>query len=162
MMDLWLNDSWSLYFHDPFDDNWSHNGYTKLFTFSNLNEFWIMYENIKDILHIGMFFVMRDHIFPKWNDDDNKDGGFLSIKILKDKVKDFCKDVLINLVNETLLKEEKHNMADIVNGISISPKKHFCIVKIWLKNCEIQDGDFFNINPDYYGEIIFKTNTCKG
>ena len=104
-MDLWLNDSWSLYFHDPFDDNWDHNGYIKLYNFSNIYEFWIMFDNIKDILHVGMFFVMRDHIFPKWNDNENKDGGFLSIKILKDKVKDFCKNVLINLVNETLLKK---------------------------------------------------------
>jgi hypothetical protein len=120
-----------------------------------------MFDNIKDILHVGMFFVMRDHIFPKWNDNENKDGGFLSIKILKDKVKDFCKNALINLVNETLLKKDNHEFSDVINGISVSPKKHFCIVKIWLKNCEIQDGSLFNLKNEYYGDIIFKTNTCK-
>lgn len=160
-MDLWLNDTWSLYFHDPYNDNWSHSGYVKLFTLGNINEFWVMYKCIENILHEGMFFVMRDHIFPKWNDAENKDGGFLSIKILKEKINMFCEHLFKNLVNETLLKTDFYEHASIVNGISISPKKHFCIVKIWLKNCDIQDSTNFNIPNEYHGDIIFKTNTCK-
>ena len=33
-------DSWTLYFHDPLDDNWTHSGYKKLFTTRTVGEFW--------------------------------------------------------------------------------------------------------------------------
>ena len=26
-----------------------------------------------------------------------------------------------------------------INGITISPKKNFCIIKIWLATCDVQD-----------------------
>jgi hypothetical protein len=160
MSDLFLNDSWSLYFHDPTNDNWDRSGYEKIFTLTEIDTFWMMFTKVKDVLNEGMFFLIRDHIFPKWNDDENKEGGFLSIKILKEKVKSFCEPLMLNLVNETLLKEEYYEFSGNVNGVSISPKKNFCIVKIWLKNCDLNDSNMFNLEKDYYGDIIFKTNTC--
>jgi hypothetical protein len=160
MMDIWLNDSWSLYFHDPLNDNWSHSGYQKIFTLSCISEFWMMFSQLSECLPNGMFFLMRDHIFPKWNDEENRNGGFLSIKILKDKMPSFCETLLLNLVNETLLKTEYQEHSDIINGVSFSPKKNFCIVKIWLKSTEIQDHTFFNIQEEYHGTILFKANTC--
>jgi len=27
-----------------------------------------------------------------------------------------------------------------VNGITISPKKNFCVIKIWMANCDSQDS----------------------
>ena len=160
MEDVWLNDVWALYFHDPYDNNWDRESYIKLFTFSNINEFWMMYTVINNILNEGMFFIMRDYIFPKWNELENKDGGFLSIKILKEKVPSFCEDILINLINETILLSDFYDKSDLINGISISPKKHFCIIKIWLRNCELSDISKFNIKNEYYGDILFKPNTC--
>jgi hypothetical protein len=120
-----------------------------------------MMSQIKPIIHEGMFFVMRDHIFPKWNDQENKNGGFLSIKILKEKANSFTENILMNLVNESLLKKEHQDEYwDHVNGVSISPKKNFCILKVWLKNCDVQDYNYFDIEEEYHGDIIFKTNTC--
>jgi hypothetical protein len=66
----------------------------------------------------------------------------------------------LNLVNETLLKKEYQEHSEIINGVSFSPKKNFCIVKIWLKSTEIQDHTFFNIQEEYHGTILFKANTC--
>ena len=154
-----LNDMWCLYFHDPFDEKYDVENYTKIITVSTINEFGIMYYLLKDRLHQGMFFLMREHIFPKWNDDENKNGGFLSIKILKDKVKSFCEKLFIELVNESLLKNEYIENWNLINGISISPKKHFCIIKIWLKNNKISNHLYYNIPDDYHGEIIYKDNT---
>ena len=158
--EMWFNDVWSLYFHDPTDDNWNKDGYTNMGTLSNVKEFWTIFNIIRDNIHKGMFFMMREHIFPVWNDEENKKGGFMSIKILKERAAGFCDELLVNLLNESLLKEEHRSKWNFVNGISISPKRHFCIIKIWLKNTEIQDPDIFNISDGYYGNIIFKTNTC--
>ena len=36
------------------------------------------------------------------------------------------------------------NIEPIVNGITISPKKNFCIIKIWLSNCDNQNPDVIN------------------
>ena len=27
-----------------------------------------------------------------------------------------------------------------INGITISPKKNFCVIKIWMANCDSQDA----------------------
>jgi hypothetical protein len=31
------------------------------------------------------------------------------------------------------------NLRQNINGITISPKKNFCIIKIWLANCDYQN-----------------------
>lgn len=156
----WLNDTWSIYFHNPFDNNWDESGYIKLFTLANIEEFIMINSLLKKHTNEGMFFIMRDHIFPKWNDPENKNGGFLSIKILKDKVPLFFEKIVIDLINETLLKPEYYHLSGNINGVSISPKKHFCIIKVWVKNFDLNDSSYFNIAKDYHGTILFKTNTC--
>ena len=157
---IWLNDTWSVYFHNPFDNNWDESGYIKLSTLGNLEEYHMLNSLLKTHTHEGMFFVMRDHIFPKWNDVENKNGGFLSIKILKDKVPLFFEKIIVDLMNETLLKPEHYHLSGHINGVSISPKKHFCIIKIWVKSVDLKDSNYFNIAKDYHGAILYKSNTC--
>lgn len=157
---FWLNDTWSVYFHNPYDNNWDESGYIKLFSIGNIEEFWMFNSLVRNHTNEGMFFIMREYIFPKWNDIENKNGGFLSIKLLKEKVPSFFENICMNLINETLLKPEYYQHADKINGISISPKKHFCIIKVWLKCCDLNDNNYFNIPKDYHGSILFKTNTC--
>ena len=40
---------------------------------------------------------------------------------------------------------DNNDLLSIINGLTISPKKSFCIVKIWLENCKIQTPS--NIKP---------------
>ena len=47
---------------------------------------------------------------------------------------------------------------DKVCGISTSPTKHFCIIKLWVAAQTLNDKSFFDIIPLYYGDIIFKSN----
>jgi hypothetical protein len=71
---------------------------------------------------------------------------------------DFWEDLCIKLLGETLLKEDKRSSWNLVNGISTSPKKHFCIIKVWLKDNTLASKDFFNIPNKYYGDILYKSN----
>jgi len=41
------------------------------------------------------------------------------------------------MCGDTLCVDKKYN--SFINGITISPKKNFCIIKIWLENCSVQD-----------------------
>jgi hypothetical protein len=50
------------------------------------------------------------------------------------------------MCGETLCVDKKHN--SLINGITISPKKNFCIIKIWLLNCSVQDPNIIISIPN--------------
>jgi hypothetical protein len=121
-------------------------------------EFWNNMQCVKDNIQKGIFFIMREDVFPCWDDPNNITGGCLSIKILKDNLPAFWEDLSIKMLGETLLKDNKKEHWNLVNGISTSPKKHFCIIKIGLKNNTLCSKDFFNLPSNYYGDILYKSN----
>lgn len=156
--ETYLNDVWTFYFHDPYDSNWTNESYKLLATIGTAEEFWQHHEQVKGDVSKGMFFLMRDYIFPCWDDPANLEGGCLSIKVLKDDVAEFWEDICIKLMGEMLLKPEHREKWNLINGVSTSPKKHFCIIKIWVKEDIICDKGFFDLMPSYYGDILFKLN----
>ena len=101
-----------------------------------LNE--TIHENI--VKHC-MLFVMRSHITPMWEDPYNRNGGCFSYKVLNKHVNLIWKKLFYALCGETLAIEKKNN--SFINGITISPKKNFCILKIWMKDCSLQDPEMF-------------------
>lgn len=156
--DDFLNDVWNVYFHDPMDHNWTTCSYIRLTSIGDVQEFWSNMNHMKDQVSKGMFFVMREYVFPCWDDTNNINGGCLSIKILKEHVPEFWQELVIRMLGETLLKDNYRQHWNLVNGASVSPKKHFCIIKIWLKDGSLSDKDFFNIPNNFYGEILYKSN----
>jgi hypothetical protein len=157
--ELFLNDVWNAYFHDPYDLNWNNQSYIRLGTFGNVDDFWKHHLMIKPHLAKGMFFIMRDGIFPAWDASPNINGGCLSIKVLKENLPEFWEDLVIKMLGETIVKDANRLQSwHCLNGISTSPKKHFCIIKLWLKDMAISSKEFFQILPKYHGDIIFKSN----
>jgi hypothetical protein len=154
-----LNDIWNIYFHDPIDTDWTMPSYKLLASVSSVQEYWkAMYAPLQDKIHKGIFFVMREYVFPCWDDANNIDGGCLSIKILKEQLPAFWDDLCIKLLGETLLKENMRHHWNLVNGISTSPKKHFCIIKIWLRDEVLASKEHFNLLSNYHGDIFYKSN----
>ena len=84
-----------------------------------------------------MLFIMRDGIKPMWEDPKNRKGGCFSYKINNKSVSSVWKNLSYSLVGESLT--ENLNVRPCINGITISPKKNFCIVKIWLASCNYQN-----------------------
>ena len=80
-----------------------------------------------------MLFLMREGVSPTWEDDKNRDGGSFSYKLQNRLVPEAWKELSYRLVGETLL--EPVAQARKVNGITISPKKNFCIIKVWMCDC---------------------------
>ena len=128
-----LNSSWDFWYHSTNDTDWSISSYKKIATISTIEQFWSVF-NLFTATHIqnGMFFVMREGILPLWEDDQNKTGGCWSFKIIKKDVFNAWNELAINLLGENITKEATFNTE--INGISISPKKSFCIIKIWNKD----------------------------
>lgn len=156
--ETFLNDLWTLYFHDPNDDNWSLESYHRIADINSVERIVKYHSLLRDHIHCGMFFLMREHVFPCWDDENNKNGGCLSIKVLKQDMKLFWEQMVFSLLGETLLLKEYRHYWSLINGLSTSPKKHFCIIKIWLQNDTLNNKMFFNIPSKYYGDVLYRSN----
>ena len=157
--DVLLNDLWTVYFHDPSNTDWTNQSYVRIGDIASVDDFWAHAKGWMNHVHQGMFFIMRDGIFPCWDDASNIDGCVISIKVLKEILPDFWNDICMKVLGESILNNSVRDKSwDIVNGISTSPKKHFCIVKIWLKTPELANKELFDICGKYYGDIIYKSN----
>ncbi len=153
-----LNDVWTYYFHDPNNEDWNLNSYLRLHDISTIKDFWQIENTVKDKLKNGMFFIMRSDCFPCWDDETNINGGCLSIKVLKDNLVDYWQNLSVRLLGETLFKDEYSENWNVINGISTSPKRYFCVVKIWLKNNDFNDKKYFRLPENFYGDIIYRAN----
>ncbi len=134
-----LNDKWDLYYHLPQNSNWDLSSYCIINKSINTAEdVKMLSESINsNIIKHCMLFIMRDGIAPMWEDAKNRDGGFFSYKISNRHVYDIWKQLMMLMCGESLCVNPSHNKH--INGITISPKKQFCIVKIWLNCIDIQD-----------------------
>ncbi len=141
-----LNTSWTLWFHKFDDEKWDLESYSRLCSFNTIEEFVVVLQLLKPI-HIqnGMLFLMREGIQPLWESDDNKDGGCFSFKIYKQELHEAWMVLTTKLVNESILKDtEQYNL---INGISISPKKSYSIIKLWLRGETVNDIKDLNSIP---------------
>lgn len=130
-----LNDNWTFWLHLPHDIDWSINSYKRLYNFSTLEDCIILVENInKVIVEKCMLFIMKNNIKPIWEDPNNCEGGCFSYKISIDNVYNIWKNMVYKLIGNTLTNNKE--LAESLNGISISPKKNFCIIKLWLNNID--------------------------
>ena len=143
-----LNGKWNLYYHLPHDKNWNLSGYTIIMSsidsaekVISLNE--TIHENI---IKNCMLFVMREGITPMWEDPQNRNGGCFSYKVINKFVPEVWKNLFYAVCGETICNEI--NMNKHVNGITISPKKNFCIIKIWFDTSSFQDPGIISQIPN--------------
>ena len=130
--DYKLQTSWILWNHKLNDNNWKNNSYKNIFEINNLYDYKFL-ENIITLQNLQntMFFLMRKDIFPTWEDPDNRDGCCASFKVPLKDIKNIWIQLVIDIISENIHIDK--NKYDIINGISIAPKKEFNIIKIWFK-----------------------------
>ena len=133
-----LNDKWVLYHHLPSEKNWTLSGYTILANDIDTTAKVIALKNYipENMIKYSMLFLMRKGITPLWEDPRNKEGGCFSYKVFNKQVEQVWRELMCVICGETLT-DEKHSK--YITGITISPKKNFCIIKIWLSTKDYQD-----------------------
>ena len=126
-----LHGKWNLYYHLPHDKNWELSGYTIIMNSIDTAEKVIsLNETITEhVVKNCMLFVMRVGITPMWEDPRNRNGGCFSYKVINKQVHELWKNLFYLLCGEALCVDPSHSKH--INGITISPKKNFCIIKIW-------------------------------
>jgi hypothetical protein len=102
---------------------------------------------------------MRDGITPMWEDSKNRHGGCFSYKVSNKNVFEVWRDLTYVLIGETI--STNVTFVNNVTGITISPKKNFCIIKIWTTNCDHQNPQIVtteikNLTPQ---GCLFKKHT---
>jgi hypothetical protein len=135
-----LSDKWTLWAHLPHDTNWGLDSYIKIYTFRTAEETISVTETLPAILVENcMLFLMREGLKPMWEDPRNKNGGCFSYKITNKNVYKVWKELSYVVVGASISKQP--NYVKNVNGITISPKKNFCIIKIWMSDCTNQNPE---------------------
>ena len=104
---------------------------------------------------------MRKGIKPMWEDKLNRDGGSFSFKIINKNVKEIWDNLSCLLAGECIFNLDSDDNLNI-NGITISPKKNFCIIKIWVKDCSKNKIIGLNVNLNLEKEpCIFKKHLSE-
>jgi hypothetical protein len=133
-----LSDQWTLWAHLPHNIDWSLNSYIPIYTFTTIEETIAITESLPSILVENcMLFMMRKGINPIWEDPKNRNGGCFSYKVLNKNVSKSWSELTYRIVGGTI--SNNASFVKSVTGITISPKKNFCIIKIWMSNCDHQN-----------------------
>lgn len=120
--------SWTLYFHSPEETKWTLNTFINVGTMKTWYQFWAIMDLLKlETLSDGMFFMMRDPSPPLWESHYHIRGGCYSFRSQK---KDAA-DVFTTYVIAAMLNSATTPLENTVNGLSISPKRGFNIIKVW-------------------------------
>lgn len=150
-----IKNEWTLWYHSINENKWGKSSYKELFRVKDLYEVHLIFDTFKqNHYQNGMFFLMKDRIFPNWEDPSNRMGGCLSFKISSKNVIDEWKSIFLKCVLETLLKDDN----DKINGLSISPKKEFNIVKVWFSETIDYKNKFIEKNKS---ELILENSLYK-
>lgn len=153
-----LENECKFYFHDPNNSNWDIKSYILVETIKTVEDWVQVFRSFKDVWNKGMFFLMKGTVQPIWEDEYNKHGGCMSFKLWKTEVNDCWLELTGKLITNTLLKNTEKSYVKI-SGVSISPKKNYCIVRIWLFDNELNDSDEYNIAIPTYSKMIYKSHS---
>lgn len=136
--------SWTLYFHSPEETKWTLNTFISMGVMKTWNDFWSIIDSLKDAsLADGMFFMMRDPSPPLWESHQNIRGGCYSFRCQK---KDAA-DIYLNHIIGSMLGSLAAHPENRINGVSISPKRGFNIVKVWNTDAQ-KFNDASNIDTN--------------
>ena len=144
-----LPETWVLWYHSLTNNNWSINGYKKIYTIKTVEDFWNVTVRLNiTIIQNGMFFLMKENIEPLWENKDNINGGCWSYKISKKDCYMSLIEIFMAVCGDSLVEDKYIN---VINGVSISPKRNYCIVKIWnndysINDVELLSKDIYNLN----------------
>jgi hypothetical protein len=156
----YLNDMWTLYFHEADSSDWTLSSYVRLTDVSTVEEFWNMSSLIHQLVSDNMFFLMREGVYPCWDDVNNMQGGSISLKVPKTEAVRAWESICKRVLGECMVNVEEVDSSNSssINGVSISPKRYFCIIKIWLKDNKLQRSEQFSLPSWYKGDLLYKSH----
>ncbi len=119
----------------PIDQKEYENQVKKIAEFDTIEDFWAIFQHLRkpDSCNPGIEFQMfKEPIKPLWEDENNKNGGRISIKLRKHYTTIIWEEIIFALIGDVLPKEIK----DEINGIVVTSRKEYNTLQIWIRNYE--------------------------
>ena len=105
----------------------------KLAQFETLEDFWAIFQYLKkpdDCKQPIEFQLFKEGIAPMWEDENNKNGGRIALKLRKEFSNLVWEELVFAFIGGYFAKEIK----DEINGLVINCKKDFNTLQIWTKS----------------------------
>ena len=151
----------------PIDKKEYENQVKKIAEFETIEDFLAIFQHLRkpDSCKPGIEFQMfKDPVKPMWEDENNKNGGKITIKLRKDFTTIIWEEMIFALIGDVLPNEIK----DQINGIVVTSRKDFNTLQIWIKSFEQKSNsniekcirDLLQIPPEVNLEFkqFFKNN----
>jgi hypothetical protein len=120
--------SWTLYFHEPEDKSWTLESYKKIAATAAWEGLGMLLRELgTHRITNGMIFAMRGETSPLWENKANIRGGSYCIKVGRRNAGDIYQRYLA----AAALGCATSNPENAIVGVTMSPKKGFCIIKLW-------------------------------
>jgi hypothetical protein len=137
-----LPSKWCFYLHLHDNPDWTIRSYIKMADVCSVEDTILLNDEIcYDLIKKSMMFVMKNDVMPIWEDENNKNGGCFSFKVLNKDVEQVWREVFFGLFGGSIT--DNTDCLSKINGITLSPKKKFCILKIWMTDCSYDDPEIF-------------------
>ena len=107
----------------------------KIADFETVEDFWKIFQHMKkpESLQSGIDFqLFKYNITPLWEDDSNKKGGRISIKLKKENSSLVWEEIILLLIGGDFPEKIRNE----INGVLISVRKEFNFLQIWFKTYE--------------------------
>ena len=104
----------------------------KIADFDTIEDFWAIFQHLKkpDNCKQGIEFqLFKEPIKPMWEDEYNKNGGKLTLKLRKQYTTIIWEEIILAIIGGVLPKE----INDEINGVVFCSKKEFNTLQIWFK-----------------------------
>ena len=139
------NDKWVLWYHLNNDTNWNLDSYRQLASIANKEKLTFIFNNYinEETLVKSTLFFMKDAINPIWEDKNNINGGSFSLKVPNKLIYETWKTILYKGIDGSLFTNTE--TTNTVTGISLSPKKYYCIIKVWVSTCNDTNVNHLNL-----------------
>jgi len=150
---------WTVYYHEPEDKSWTSESYKRL-------EVCKSWESLGGLLQElgthkttnGLLRIMRGDTSPLWENKVNIRGGSYCLKVTRRN----AIDVFHRYLAAAALGSVTNNPANEIVGVTISPKRGFCIIKIWNTDCKAfaDPADLKLLHDEIKtAEIIYRAHT---
>ena len=117
------------------DSNEYESQVKKIAEFETIEDFWAIFQHLRkpDSCKQGIEFqLFKVPIKPMWEDEENKNGGRLTLKLRKNYTTIIWEEMILAFIGGIL----PDRMKEQINGIVFVSKKEFNTLQIWFKTYE--------------------------
>ena len=151
--------SWTAYFHEPEDSLWTAASYKLLQKCTSWEALGAVLRELGPHKTTnGLLRIMKEDISPLWENKANIRGGSYCLKVPRRSAIEVFTRYLAAAARGCCAKEA----ANEIVGVTISPKKGFCIIKIWNLNAKAygKPSDLEILHEEVKeAEIIYRCHT---